>query len=113
VITEKPRRPLGRRQGDEAEPPPPLPAGRLARGYATVVVWLAPLLVVVVAAAAYASYHYLPSIASAPTATSDALLPKHPAALAVERKSARLFGAPFATPYAVVQRDPNGLSRDV
>jgi RND superfamily putative drug exporter len=77
------------------------------------VVWLAPLLVVVVAAAAYGSYHYLPSIASAPTATSDALLPKHPAALAVERRSAKLFGAPFATPYAVVQRDPNGLSPSV
>ena len=92
---------------------PPPPAGRLARGYASVVVWLAPLLVVVVAAAAYGSYHYLPSIASAPTATSDALLPKHPAALAVERKSAKLFGAPFATPYAVVQRDPDGLSGSV
>ena len=39
--------------------------------------------------------------------------PAAPAALAVERRSARLFGAPVATPYAVVQRDPNGLSASV
>ena len=83
------------------------------RAYGTVVVWLAPLLVLVVAAAAYGSYRYLPSIASAPTATSDALLPKHPQALAVERESAKLFGSPLATPYAVVQRDPNGLPTSV
>jgi RND superfamily putative drug exporter len=76
------------------------------------VVWLAPLLVLVVAAGAYGAYRYLPSVGSAPT-TSDALLPTHPAALAVERKSARLFGAPVATPYAVVQRDPSGLSASV
>src|SRR5581483_11156930 len=113
VIDEKPRRPLGRQPGGEAGLPEPPPAGRLARAYGTVVVWLAPLLVLVVAAAAYGAYRYLPSIASAPTATSDALLPKHPAALAVERESAKLFGAPVATPYVVVQRDPNGLSTHV
>jgi RND superfamily putative drug exporter len=109
VIGQKPRRPLGRRQGGEAGPPEPPPSGRLARAYGTVVVWLAPLLVLVVAAATYGAYRYLPSLASAPTATSDALLPKHPTALAVERKSAKLFGAPVATPYAVVQRNPRGL----
>jgi RND superfamily putative drug exporter len=67
----------------------------------------------VVGAGTYAAYRYLPSIASAPAASSNALLPKHPAALAVENESARLFGAPVATPYAVVQRDPNGLSGSV
>jgi RND superfamily putative drug exporter len=113
VIEQKRRRPLGRRQSGAAEPPEPPPAGRLARAYAVVVVWLAPLLVLAVVAAAYGAYRYLPSIASAPTATSDALLPKHPAALAVERESARLFGAPVATPYVVVQRDPNGLPAGV
>jgi RND superfamily putative drug exporter len=113
VIEQKPRRPPGRRQRGEAEPPEPPAAGRLVRAYGSLVVWLAPLLVVVVAAAAYGSYRYLPSLASAPTATSDALLPKHPRALAVERESAKLFGAPVATPYAVVQRDPNGLGARV
>ena len=113
MIEQKPRRPLGQRPSGEAGTPEPPPAGRLARGYGSVVVWLAPLLVVLVAAAAYGSYRYLPSIASAPTATSDALLPSHPTALAVERRSAKLFGAPVATPYAVVQRDPNGLSASV
>ncbi|HZT93092.1 MAG TPA: MMPL family transporter [Gaiellaceae bacterium] len=108
MIEQKPPRPLEGQSG-EVEPSGPPPAGRLVRAYGAVVVWLAPLLVLVVAAAAYGAYRYLPSIASAPTATSDALLPKHPAALAVERESAKLFGAPVATPYAVVQRNPNGL----
>jgi putative drug exporter of the RND superfamily len=108
VIEQKPRRSFERQRG-EAEAAGQPPAGRLARAYGAVVVWLAPLLVLVVAAAAYGAYRYLPSIASAPTATSDSLLPAHPAALAVERKSARLFGAPIATPYVVVQRNPNGL----
>jgi putative drug exporter of the RND superfamily len=113
VIEEKPRR-LGRRpSGEEAEAPAPLPAGRLARAYASVVVWLAPLLVLIVAAASYGSYRYLPSLASAPAATGDALLPNHPRALAVERHAAKLFGAPVGTPYVVVQRNPNGLSLDV
>jgi RND superfamily putative drug exporter len=112
VIEQKPRRPLGRRQSGEEMLEPP-PAGRLARAYGGIVVWLAPLLVLVVAGATYAAYRYLPSIASAPTATSDSLLPSHPAALAVERKSAKLFGAPVDTAYAVVQRNPHGLTPSV
>ena len=113
MIDQKRRRPTGRPESGEAHPPEPPAAGRLARIYAGFVVWLAPLLVLVVAAAAYGTYRYLPSIASAPTATSDALLPSHPTALAVERESAKLFGAPLATPYVVVQRNPAGLSRSV
>ena len=111
MISQKPRPPV--RDSREAGPLEPLAAGRVARAYGGIVLWLAPLLVVLVAAAAYGAYRYLPSIASAPTATSDALLPKHPAALAVERESRKLFGAPVATPYAVVQRNPNGLSASV
>jgi putative drug exporter of the RND superfamily len=104
----RPRRlPRLRRRRAPSEPPP---AGSLARAYGEIVVWLAPLLIALVAAAAYATYTYLPSLASAPTATTNSLLPAHPAAIAVERESAKLFGAPVATPYAVVQRDPNGLS---
>ena len=110
MIAQKPRRSADERR--EERPLEPPPAGRLARSYGAVVVWLAPLLVVLVAGAAYGAYRYLPAIASAPT-TSDALLPKHPAAFAVERDSRRLFGAPVATPYAVVQRSPNGLSARV
>jgi len=97
-----------------SEPPPrELPAGPVARAYGNVVVWLAPLLVAIVAAAAYGAYRYLPSIASAPTATTNSLLPNHPAALAVEKESARLFGAPVGTPYVVVQRNPAGLAPNV
>lgn len=114
MIEQKPRRPLERRpSGDDHLLEPPPPSGRLSRAYGSVVVWLAPLLLLVVAAGAYGAYRYLPAIAAAPTTSSNALLPSHPAAVAVERKSARLFGAPVATPYAVVQRDPKGLSPSV
>ena len=113
MIEQKPRRLSGRRKRGEAAPPQPPPAGRVSRVYGAVVVWLAPLLVVLVAGAAYGAHRYLPSIASAPAASSDALLPEHPTALAVEKESARLFGTPVATPYVVVQRDPHGLSAGV
>ncbi len=93
-----------------SEPPP---ATLLARAYGQIVLWLAPLLVVIVAVAAYAAYTFLPSIAAAPTASMGSLLPKHPAALTVEHESAKLFGAPLDTPYVVVQRDPRGLSTAV
>jgi RND superfamily putative drug exporter len=111
VIEQKPRRPLRRQSGDALPPEPP--AGRLARAYGGIVVWLAPLLVLVVAAAAYGAYRYLPSIATAPAASSDALLPTHPKAFEVERESAKLFGAPLDTPFVVVQRDPGGLTGKV
>ena len=110
MIAQTPRRPVDERRDEELPEPPP--AGRLARGYGAVVVWLAPLFVLLVAGAAYGAYRYLPAVASTPT-TSDALLPSHPAAFAVERASRRLFGAPVDTPYAVVQRNPNGLSAQV
>jgi RND superfamily putative drug exporter len=114
-LSDEQRRPrLGsrfrRRRTPTSEPPP---AGRIASAYGQIVVWLAPLLVLVVAAAAYSAYHFLPSLASAPTATTNSLLPPHPAAIAVEQESAKLFGAPVVTPYAVVQRDPSGLSGQV
>ncbi len=112
MIEQKPRRRLGWRQRGETGPAEPPPAGRLARGYGAAVVWLAPLLVLLVAAATYGAYRYLPPITAAPTSGS-ALLPKHPEALAVESESRKLFGAPVATPYAVVQRDPHGLSARV
>jgi putative drug exporter of the RND superfamily len=112
VIEQKPRPAAERRRSDETDPVEPLAAGLLARAYSGIVVWLAPLLVLAVAAATYGAYHYLPSIVSTPT-SSDALLPKHPQALEVERESRKLFGAPLATPYVVVQRDPHGLSASV
>jgi putative drug exporter of the RND superfamily len=110
VIEQRPRRSRlfpGRPPGDATPPAPP--EGRIARLYGWIVVWLAPLLVAGVAAASYAAYRFLPSISSASAAEAGSLLPEHPAAAAVERESTKLFGAPVATPYAVVQRDPAGL----
>ncbi|MGH3051291.1 MAG: MMPL family transporter [Gaiellaceae bacterium] len=89
------------------------PTGRLARFYAWLAVWLAPLFVAAVVAATVAAYLFFPSISSAPTATTQTLLPKNPTALQVETRSTALFGVPLVTPYAVVQRDPNGLSAGV
>jgi putative drug exporter of the RND superfamily len=101
-------RPRLRRRRHPADGPPP--AGAIARAYGAIVVWLAPLLIAAVAVAAFAAYSFLPSLSSAPAATTNSLLPPHPAALAVEQESARLFGGPVATPYIVVQRNPSGLS---
>jgi putative drug exporter of the RND superfamily len=112
-LIQQQRRPRLRPWGRTQEPPPELPAGPVARAYGNVVTWLAPLLVVLVGAAAFAAYHFLPSISTAPTATTNSLLPQHPVAFAVEKESARLFGFPVATPYAVVQRNANGLSPNV
>ncbi len=119
MIEDEPRlRAEGPAPDREAEPAPPddevePPTGPLARAYGWLAVWLSPLLVAAVVAAAVACYLFLPSIASAPTATMDALLPAHPKAVAVEKESARRFGVPLLTPYAVVQRDPAGLSAQV
>ena len=114
MIEEKPRgpsRPEEQEPGGAGSEPPP--SSRVARAYAWVVVWFAPLLIAAVAAAAAASYWYLPSISSAPTATTGNLLPKNPSAIQVEKESAKLFGAPLVTPYAVVQRNPQGMSARV
>lgn len=92
--------------GGEDDAPP---TGRGARLYAWLTVWLAPLLVLAVIAAAAAAYRYLPSIASAPTATVENLLPAHPQAIRTEQRSTQIFGGPLLTPYAVVQRNPDGL----
>ncbi|HET7572671.1 MAG TPA: MMPL family transporter [Gaiellaceae bacterium] len=109
--------PAGPQAGEEPERggagSEPEPTSRLARLYAWLIVWLAPLVILAVLAGAAAAYRYLPSIAEAPTATTENLLPSNPKALQVERESTRLFGAPLLTPYAVVQRNPNGLSRAV
>lgn len=101
------RNPPEAETGGEGDPPP---TGRLGRLYGWLVVWLAPLLVVGVVAGAVGAWRYLPSIASAPTATIDNLLPAHPQAIRTEERSAQIFGGPLLTPYAVVQRNPNGLS---
>lgn len=95
----------------EQDPEPP--TGPLARAYAWIAVWLSPLLVLAVAAAAVASWKLLPSLAEEPTATMSALLPSNPRALEVQRESAQRFGLPLLTPYAVVQRNPHGLSLPV
>jgi putative drug exporter of the RND superfamily len=112
VIETEARPDVGEREpgGAGADPPP---AGALARAYAWIVVWLSPLLVLAVAAAAVATYRYLPSIDAAPTGTTESLLPQHPGAIAVEKQSTAIFGAPLVTPYVVVQRNPDGLSRRV
>jgi RND superfamily putative drug exporter len=109
VIEEKPRAPEVEREPG-GEPAEPAAESRIARLYAWIVVWASPLLIAAVAAATAGAYLFLPSISSAPTATTGNLLPKNPSAIRVEQTSTKLFGAPLVTPYAVVQRDQDGLS---
>ncbi|HET8527463.1 MAG TPA: MMPL family transporter [Gaiellaceae bacterium] len=87
------------------------PTGRLARTYGWLVVWLSPLVVAAVVAGAVAAALLLPSIATAPAASLSGLLPSHPKAVEVQKRSLQTFGVPLLTPYIAVQRNPNGLSR--
>jgi RND superfamily putative drug exporter len=87
------------------------PTGRLARAYGWLVVWLSPLIIAAVVAGALAAAFLLPSISTAPAASVSGLLPSHPHAIEVQKQSFKTFGVPLLTPYVVVQRDANGLSR--
>lgn len=86
------------------------PAGPLARAYGWCSSRLALLIVAGVVAGAVASRLLLPSITSLPAGSNESLLPSHPSALAISRRSQQIFGLPVLTPYAVVQRAPGRLS---
>jgi RND superfamily putative drug exporter len=87
------------------------PTGRIARAYAWLVVWLSPLVVAAVVAGALAAGFLLPSIATAPAASLSGLLPSHPKAAEVQKRSLQTFGVPLLTPYVAVQRNPDGFSQ--
>lgn len=81
--------------------------GRLARGYAFVVVALRYPIVAGWAAAAVLALLYLPALA--PTGGAASLVPRGSAALRAEYDATRLFGAPLNAPVQVVQEDPDKL----
>jgi RND superfamily putative drug exporter len=87
------------------------PTGRVAGAYGWLVVWLSPFIIAAVVAGALAAAFLLPSISTAPAASLSGLLPSHPHALEVQKQSFKTFGVPLLTPYVVVQRNPDGLSR--
>jgi putative drug exporter of the RND superfamily len=84
--------------------------GRLARGYAWVVVALRHLIVLAWIAGAVAATLYLPGLGGAASSPPGALVPKHAEATDVAERSTRLFGNPLVTDTMVVQRAPAGLS---
>jgi len=85
---------------------------RLNRLFARIVISLRFLLVPAWIAVAAASAVYLPGLGSGEPLELGGLVPKNAEAIRVEQRSAKLFQLPLTTDTVVVQRDPNGLSRD-
>ena len=85
---------------------------RLNRLFARLVISLRFLLVPAWIAVAAASAVYLPGLGSGEPLELGGLVPKNAEAIRVEQRSAKLFQFPLTTDTVVVQRDPNGLSRD-
>ena len=85
---------------------------RLNRLFARIVISLRFLLVPAWIAVAAASAVYLPGLGSGEPLELGGLVPKNAEAIRVEQRSAKLFQLPLTTDTLVVQRDPNGLSRD-
>jgi putative drug exporter of the RND superfamily len=85
-------------------------AGRPSRTYARSVRFLRVLVIAALVAAAWASAHYLPGIASQQDMSVGGLLPSKPSAQQAEAEAARLFGSSLLPRIAVVQRNPHGLS---
>jgi putative drug exporter of the RND superfamily len=84
----------------------------LIRLFARIVISLRFLLVPAWIAVAAASAVYLPGLGSGEPLELGGLVPKNAEALRVEQRSAKLFQLPLTTDTLVVQRNPNGLSRD-
>jgi putative drug exporter of the RND superfamily len=82
--------------------------GRLAKGYAFMVVSLRLVIIGGWAAAAAAAIVFLPPLNPATGGLSELIPPGSPAAHA-ESDASKLFGFPLDAAVAVVQRDPRGL----
>jgi RND superfamily putative drug exporter len=80
--------------------------------FARLVISLRFLLVPAWIAAAAASAVYLPGLGSGQPLELGGLVPKNAEAIRVEQRSAELFQVPLTADTLVVQRDPQGLSRD-
>jgi RND superfamily putative drug exporter len=83
--------------------------GRLARGYAWLVVRLRHIIVLAWIAGAVAATLYLPGLGGAASSPLADLVPKDAEATNVAERSTKLFGYPLVADTMVVQRDPEGL----
>jgi RND superfamily putative drug exporter len=83
--------------------------GRLARGYAWLVVGLRHIIVLAWIAGAVAATLYLPSLGGAASSPLADLVPKDAEATKVAERSTKVFGYPLVADTMVVQRDPEGL----
>src|SRR4051812_35144838 len=63
-------------------------------------------------AAAVAATIWLPHLQQSNGGALSDVIAKNSEAVATQRRSAELFGAPITPDTMVVQRDPNGLSKD-
>jgi RND superfamily putative drug exporter len=86
--------------------------GPLARGFAWLVVALRLVIVPAWITAAVVATLYLPGFETVEAGVIGQLVPASTPALRTEETSLRLFRVPIVTRTAIVQRDPNGLSRE-
>ncbi len=88
----------------------PRPVGRIASGYATVVVKLRFLIVLGWIAAAVGASLWLPSLSQAQSDGIDGFVPPDLPAIDTEIREVQAFGFPLISRTVLVQRDPDGLS---
>ncbi len=88
----------------------PRPVGRIASGYATVVVKLRFLIVLGWIAATVAVSMWLPSLSQAQSDGIDGFVPPDLPAIDTEIRDIQAFGFPLISRTILVQRDPDGLS---
>ncbi|MGN6795526.1 MAG: MMPL family transporter [Streptosporangiaceae bacterium] len=105
MIQRSKSRPATRAQADRGARQPLV--GRLARGYAFVIVSMRYVVVIGWLAAVALATFYLPSL-SAAGGVGD-LVPEHSAALRAEADATRLFRVPMSAPVAVVQANSGRL----
>jgi putative drug exporter of the RND superfamily len=84
----------------------------LAQAFATIVVRLRWLVVVLWLTAAAAATLWLPSLQAAESASLSDLVPEDAEAVRAAERSTELFSVPVTAQTAVVQRNPEGLSED-
>lgn len=84
----------------------------LTQAFATIVVRLRWLVVVLWLAAAAAATLWLPSLQEAESVSLSDLVPEDAEAVRAAERSTELFSVPITAQTAVVQRDPEGLSED-
>ena len=87
------------------------PGGRLARGYARLVVALRWPIIIGWVAALAAALVFLPGLGGSAAAPLSDIVPSDAQAVRTQERALQLFGSSVATDTVAVERNPRGLSR--